>query len=285
MMKRLLAKMTALSALLLALSLPAAAAEEPVVYGIDQTKGELTLTEDGTVRSRWEIDPEKLTITQNATDGLVLQFRDPDNGWHRVALGDREAVLLTGSYQTLVLAEKVEDEVRFVLDEDATVRSLQVQAPVKMLVNGGVSTLQVTNGRARVTVGEDSDISKIQTTYAPAIVGAKFADVEVVDPPREPSSSSSGSSGASSDDRTDRWSDEDDDWRGMIRVPYISCDWDDDTLRFDCNVSGAAITWNGHYLGRTDAGSNFFHLPVRRTNSLTLEKSGYGTLRLTVYGD
>ena len=52
MMKRLLAKMTALSALLLALSLPAAAAEKPVVYGIDQTKGELTLTEDGTVRSR-----------------------------------------------------------------------------------------------------------------------------------------------------------------------------------------------------------------------------------------
>lgn len=281
-MKHWLAKIAALSALVLALGLPAAADTAPVVYQIDQTNGELTLTEDGTVRSRWEVDPEKLTVTQNGSDGIVLQFRDPDNGWHRVALGDQEALLFTGSYQTLIIGEKVEDDVLMALDEDASVRSLQVQAPVKMLVDGGVTTLQVTNGRARVTVGEDSNITNIKTTYAPAIVGASFADVEVVDPPREPSSSSSGSSSSSDDDT---WYDDDDSWRGMIRVPYISCDWDDDTLYFDCNVSGATITWNGHYLGRTDAGGNRFHLPVRRTNTLVLEKSGYGTLHLTVYGD
>ena len=82
----------------------------------------------------------------------------------------------------------------------------------------------------------------------------------------------------------ERWSDDDDDDKGYRYSRSLGVD--DVSLRsesvsFECDVSGASVYVDGHYLGKTSKGDNDFYFSNDDDDSYTLsiEKSGYDNYR------
>lgn len=163
-------------------------------YSVRVKDGVMAILQGGEVISSYDMDSSKITLVNSDDDGVAIQFKDDSGSIRKITLGSQTEVSISGKLDTLSLYSKLDKNIYVEIDSKTTIRTMKVASPSKVTIYGEVSTLEISNGKARVTVDDSGSVATVNTTNKNAIDGVPSSKVKVKQYLDEYASSSSGSS-------------------------------------------------------------------------------------------
>lgn len=250
---------------------------------------------DGESQGNWQCKTGRYTLARsNEAGSVAVQFTNNNGSLRKVTLGTYGSVKIEGEADYLFLSSTLGANVPVIIASGAEVDDLTVSSEGKVTINGKVDQLDVQDADATITVsGTGASVRRADVVNGTTVKGLDSSRIHtsgtrVISSTKKDSDSSDRhltvKYNASTGKWEERWSDDDDDDNGYRYSRSLGVD--DVSLRsesvsFECDVSGASVYVDGHYLGKTSKGDNDFYFRNDDDDSYTLsiEKSGYDNYR------
>ncbi len=251
---------------------------------------------DGKSQGNWQCETGRYTLARsNEAGSVAIQFTNKNGSLRKVTLGTYGTVLIEGDVDYLFLSSTLGANVPVIIGSGAEVDDLTVSSEGKVTINGKVDQLDVQDADATITVsGTGASVRRADVVNGTTVKGLDSSRIHTsgtrVITSSKKDSDSSGRHltvkyNAATGKWEERWGDDDDDdgisYRYGSKLGIDDVKLRAESVSFECEVSGASVYVDGHYLGKTSKGDNDFYFTNDDNDSYTLriEKSGYDDYR------
>lgn len=242
-------------------------------YSLKLSTSTIEFTKNGR-SSSYDLGSGTITLTKSSSNGISVQFPLKAGTMKKITLGSQNTLTIDGSVDTLKLDSKLSKDAVITLDSKFSAKTLTVDAPCKVNLNGSADKINITEKDANVIVSDKATVSSVTTASKNAVSGVSDSKVTV----STKKATSTTKATTSTTDKDDKDKEEEDKKTPTISVSNLKYG-DDFSVTFDCDVAGAAIVIDGRKLGETKDGSNSidFVLDKDSKDSYTvyLTKEGY----------
>lgn len=240
-------------------------------YSLKLSTSTIEFTKNGR-SSSYDLGSGTITLTKSSSNGISVQFPLKAGTMKKITLGSQNTLTIDGSVDTLKLDSKLSKDAVITLDSKFAAKTLTVDAPCKVNLNGSADKINITEKDANVVVSDKATVSSVTTASKNAVSGVSDSKVTVS---TKKATSTSKATTSNKDDKEDEDEDKKTPTISVSNLKYV----DDFSVTFDCDVAGAAIVIDGQKLGETKDGSNRidFTLDKDSKDSYTvyLTKEGY----------
>lgn len=240
-------------------------------YSLKLSTSTIEFTKNGR-SSSYDLGSGTITLTKSSSNGISVQFPLKAGTMKKITLGSQNTLTIDGSVDTLKLDSKLSKDAVITLDSKFAAKTLTVDAPCKVNLNGSADKINITDKDANVVVSDKATVSSVTTASKNAVSGVSDSKVTVS---TKKATSTSKATTSNKDDKEDEDEDKKTPTISVSNLKYV----DDFAVTFDCDVAGAAIVIDGQKLGETKDGSNRidFTLDKDSKDSYTvyLTKEGY----------
>lgn len=236
-------------------------------YSVSLSTSNIEFVKNGK-SSSYDISKGNVTITKSSSGGLSVQFPLASGGSKKITLGAQSALTLNGSIDTLKIDSKVNKDAVITVASKASITTLNVDAPCKVIVDGSASTINITDSDAKVVVSDTAKVSSVTTASKASISGVADSKITV------------SSKKASTTTKTTTTTEEDE--KPEDKLPTISITnltYNGDSVTFECDVEDAIMSIDNKSIGKTVKGSNVIDFTFDKDSpidyKLVISKEGY----------
>lgn len=160
-------------------AVPAATEAIQQGYRVQVLDGQLQFIKNGQVVRTVDLKSASLLLTKSKDGGVAIQVVDSTGKARKFTLGAQSQVEIGGQLDSVTLSPTLPASSAVSIAKEAKVRSLTVRSAGRVDLAGEVTSLEVTNAAAQVTVTNTASVAQISSVSGSAVKGVSASQVKV----------------------------------------------------------------------------------------------------------